>query len=189
MRNGAICTLITLLSVIMLTGCGDGKIEDIEEKHRDKILKILQMAAKRGAIEGLKAWAKKDEAAAKEAAEALARNLKDEILPYLDGEELHTSAEVNEFINSSLFKNIPDEIKDAIVAAAVVLDVYLPIPSSENLNEVHKAYLKAFLIGLQEGSATFLGKMSGTDVRYWITGQNKKVGWLSGKLSPKRPQA
>jgi hypothetical protein len=170
MRNGAICTLITLLSVIMLTGCGDGKIEDIEEKHRDKILKILQMAAKRGAIEGLKAWAKKDEAAAKEAAEALARNLKDEILPYLDGEELHA-------------------IKDAIVAAAVVLDVYLPIPSSENLNEVHKAYLKAFLIGLQEGSATFLGKMSGTDVRYWITGQNKKVGWLSGKLSPKRPQA
>lgn len=165
----------------IMTGCGDGKVKEIEEKNRDKILKILQMAARRGAIEGLKAWAKKDEAAAKEAAEALARNLKDEILPYLDGEELHTSAEVNEFINSSLFKDIPDEVKDAIVAAAVVLDIYLPIPSAENLKEVHKAYLKAFLSGLQEGSSAFLGKMaSKEDPRYWINGQakEKEVGWL-----------
>jgi hypothetical protein len=164
--------------LIMMPGCSEGdkeKIEELIKKNKDKILVALKRAAQAGTEFGLKKWAKKDPAAAKEAATALARNLKEEILPYLDGEELHTSAEISEFIDSSLFKDVPEEVKAAIVSAAVVLDLYLPIPGSENLTEDQRDYLKAFLGGIQAGAAKFANDNFSVDKRYWITGADRSA--------------
>lgn len=163
--------------LMTIPGCGENgkKIEELIKKNKDKILVALKRAAQAGTEFGLKKWAKKDPAAAKEAATALARNLKEEILPYLDGEELHTSAEVSEFIDSSLFKDVPEEVKAAIVSAAVVLDLYLPIPGNENLTEDQRDYLKAFLGGIQAGAAKFAGDgtFSAAEKRYWLTGTTR----------------
>lgn len=176
MRSIAILFAVFALSfmTVNMTGCGDNTV-DIIKKNKEKILVLLEKAAQAGAEFGLKKWSEKDPAAAKEAAVALARNLKDEILPYLNGEELHTSAEINEFINSSLFKKVPDEVKSAIVAAAVVLDLYLPIPGSENLTEDQRDYLKAFLGGIQKAAAKFESGSFSADKRYWVTGVSLKT--------------
>jgi len=172
MKHSGIAVAVTSLMVValMATGCGDST-GDFIKKNKPLVMKTLSLAGKIGANEGLKQWAKKDEAAAKEAAAALNRNLKEEVLPYFEGEGLKTSAEVNEFINSSLFKDVPDEVKLAIVTAAEVLDYYLPIPGSENLNEDHKDYLKSFLTGVQEGVDKFVGNGTvSSSNRSWLKG-------------------
>ena len=179
----ASCTTILMLglamSLMIIPGCGDGdKISDVIKQNKEQILKVLTMASKRGTEAGLNKWAEKKPDAAKEAATALSRNLEEQILPYLDGEDLHTSEEVNEFVNSSLFKDVPDEVKDAIVAAAIILDIYLPIPGSDNLSDDHKDYLRAFLTGIKQGASKFVSDapQADGDKRYWITGGEAKAG-------------
>lgn len=163
--------VFTVGTLVIMPGCGDtGKVI---EDNKDVILATLKLTASKGTQAGLKKWSKSNPDAAKEAATALARNLKDQVLPYLDGEELKASAEVNEFINSSLFKDVPDEIKSAVVAAAEILDLYLPIPGSDKLNQTHVEYLKAFLTGVQEGAARFSGNLTvEKKERHWINGSN-----------------
>jgi hypothetical protein len=169
---------------VNMTGCGDGNAADLIKKNKEKILVILEKAAQAGSEFGLKKWAEKDPAAAKEAAAALAKNLKEEILPYLNGEDLHTSAEVNEFINSSLFKKVPSEVKAAIVTAAAVLDLYLPIPGSDKLTEDQRDYLKAFLGGIQKAAAKFESGTFSADQRHWIVGPKETASldhkWING---------
>ena len=156
----------------LFSGCGSSTVI---EHNQDTINKIVNIAAYNGAYQGLKLWAKKDNAAALEAATALSKNLKDEIIPYVNGGDLHTSAEIDEFINSSLFKNLPDDIKDTIVAAASILDAYLPVPSADKLKPEYLAYLKSFLTGLQSGAEKFATSTEVKQQRYWINGSTKQA--------------
>lgn len=179
--------LLVVMPVLMIQGCND-QTKQVIEDNQQLILDGLTMAASQGTERGLKEWAKKDEAAAKEAAAALSRNLKDSVLPYLEGDVLKPSSEINEFINSSLFKDVPDEVKTAITGAAALLDLYLPIPGSDQLKPEQLAYLKAFLSGVQEGASKFSGTADTREVkpRNWITGEQKnaillrKGAWLVG---------
>jgi hypothetical protein len=173
MRNPGVGLSAAVLLAVSLASTSCDNAVDVIKQNKPIILKTLTLAGKLGSYEGLKRWAKSDEVAAKEAAAALSRNLKDSILPYFDGEDLKTSAEVDEFINSSLFKNIPDEVKLAIVTAAEVLDFYLPVPGSDKLNVDQRDYIKAFLVGLQEGVNKYLGVSTASAAkatRNWIKG-------------------
>jgi hypothetical protein len=166
-KNFAVLAIACMAVALYTTGCGE-----TIEKNKPLIIKGLELAGKFGADRGLKEWAKKQPDSAKETAEKLNKNLKEEILPWLDGEgKLKSSAEVNEFINSSLFKDLPGEVKDAIVMASAVLDVYLPIPSADKMNEDTRDYLKAFLSGLQQGAQKFLdGQPVSDGKRSWLAG-------------------
>jgi hypothetical protein len=163
----ATAMVVTLGFVMMMpvtmTGCSDEqkeKIEEVIKKNKDNIVKGIYVTAKSGAKIGLSKWAEKKPEAAKETAAALARNIENELIPYFEGGDLKASAEIQEFINSSLFKDIPDEVKFAVVAAASVLDVYLPVPDSETyLEQDHVDYIVAFLKGVKDGAKDF----SGTD--------------------------
>jgi hypothetical protein len=171
MRNPSVGLSVGVLLAVSLFATSCDNAGDVIAKNKPIILKTLTLAGKLGSYEGLKRWAKSDEAAAKEAAAALSRNLKDVILPYFEGEDLKTSAEVDEFINSSLFNNLPDEVKLAIVTAAEVLDFYLPVPGSDKLTVDQRDFLKAFLTGLQEGVGKYLGTApASVAVRNWIKG-------------------
>jgi hypothetical protein len=172
-RRRTILGLILVPFLICASGCGSSgnsnsntNLTQIISQNKQNILAALKIAAKEGTARGLKEWAKTKPDAAKEAAAALARNIDQELLPYFNGEAaLQTSAQVQEFISSSLFKNVPDEIKDAVMAAAVVLDIYLPIPGSEKLKQDHLDYIVAFLEGVRDGSLKF---DSAKEQRRWI---------------------
>lgn len=153
----------------LFTGCSD-KVHTTIENNQETINRIVNVAAHDGAYQGFKLWAKKDNAAAMEAATALSKNLNSEVIPYLDGADLHTSAEINEFINSSLFKNVHEEIKDTIVIASGILDVYLPVPSAEKLKPEYLTYLKSFITGLQSGAEKFSTASNDKQQRIWING-------------------
>jgi len=160
-----LCGLV-LLAGAMLTGCTSPTPPQIE--------RAVGIVAYNGTYQGLKYWAKTEPASATEAATALKRNLNEEIIPYLNGAELKSSAEINEFINSSLFKNVPEAVKEAVVAAAEVLDLYLPIPSADKLKPEHLLYLKAFMTNVEKGAAKFLTPVAKSAqvqaVRHWVTG-------------------
>jgi hypothetical protein len=151
---------------LLLFGCKKPTPEQIEA--------AISIVAYNGTYQGLKYWAKTNPAGATEAATALSRNLNDEIIPYLNGASLKTSAEINEFISSSLFKNVPDQIKSAIVAAAAILDMYLPIPSASTLKPEQLMYLKAFMVNVKKGSDKFLTPSNVNEKieiqRRWIKG-------------------
>ena len=56
--------------------------------------------------------------------------------------------------------NVPDEVKVSIIAAATILDLYLPVPDSNTfLTQDHVDYLKAFLTGLRNGCDSFTSKI------------------------------
>jgi len=119
----------------------------------------LSMAGKEGALLGLKQWAKKDAPAATECAVALRENITKSLLPYLDGGKLPSSSEIQAAINSTLFKKVPDEVKDTILTASLILDSFLPVPGADTyLNADQVGYLKAFLTGLSDGCDAFTSK-------------------------------
>jgi predicted small secreted protein len=125
--------------------------------HKSSIANLIKMGAEVGTENGLKAWAKKDPAAAKEAALALSKNVSDQILPYFkDGSQLLTADEVQELLDSSLFDKVPDPVKVAVIAASAVLDYYLPIPDSGTyLTQDQKDLVAAFLEGVRDGCDDF----------------------------------
>jgi len=126
-------------------------------KNKATITQIVNMAAELGTSKGLKAWAKKNPAGAKEAALALAKNISEQILPYFkDSSKLMTAAEVQQLLASSLFKNVPDEVKLAIIAASAVLDYYLPVPGSGTyLTQDQRDIVCAFFEGVRTGCDDF----------------------------------
>jgi hypothetical protein len=144
---------------LMLTpGCDSSTVTQTIENNKPAILNLITLGASRGSQEGLKAWAAKNPAAAQEAATALSGNL-DNFLAYLNGGTIGSSQEVDDLMNSSLFTNVPDEVKTAVLAASAVLDLYLPVPSATtSLSADQLDYLKAFVTGLKQGVGNFNGK-------------------------------
>lgn len=143
------------LALITLPGC--------ETKIDPSVIRTsLQMTGKYGTAFGLKKWAEKEPAAAKEAATALTANIIGTLIPYLDGGKLPSSSEVQAIITSSLFKNVNPAIKDAIIACSVALDAVLPIPSADTyLTADQVSYVKAFLTGVKQGCDQYVGTADG----------------------------
>ena len=171
MYKKSVVVFAVIASLMCLPGCNNTKIEEIIKNNKDSIVKGIAIVAEQGTAFGLKKWAKDNPGAAKEAAAALAKNIKDELVPYFSGDgKLAASSEVSEIINSSLFKNVPDEVRIAIVSAAAILDVYLPAPdSSTYLNADHVDYIKAFLGGVAKAA----DKLAGTET--WSIPDNKWI--------------
>lgn len=133
-------------------------LQSCKAPDKDTIVKSLNTGASYATSFGLDKWANKDKPAATECATALSKNIKDVLVPYLNNGKLPSSAEVQAFINSSLFNDLKPEIKDLIVAASLALDAVLPIPSANvYLNQDQVDYIKAFLTGIQAGCDKFLG--------------------------------
>lgn len=171
-------TLVALPMLLVLPGCGKPSQAQIE--------KVLTEGGQAAAFYGLKEWAKKDKPAADEAADRLQRTIDDTILPYLNGADLPSSDLVREFVDSTLFQNIKPELADAIVTAAVALDVYLPAPDpTQKLSPVALAYLKAFLTGLSNGCDKYLKGADKVPVPKQAKDIHKlpKSKWLTGKTA------
>jgi len=151
-------------------------------KNKATITEIVRMAAELGTDKGLKAWAKKHPAEAKEAALSLSKNISEQILPYFkDGSKLTTAAEVKQLLASSLFNKVPDEVKLAIIAASAVLDYYLPVPDSGSyLTQDQKDIVCAFVEGVRAGCDDFTGPTDAPKTRK-IGGKERqlpKSAWL-----------
>ena len=160
MRKQILSLTAAMVAIGMMTGCNEQPVVDAIAQNKPLIVKTLQSAAKAGALNGLKQWAAKKPEAANEAATALSQNINGTLMPYLDGGNLQSSEQVETLLNSSLFKNVPDEVKVSIIAAATILDLYLPVPDSNTfLTQDHVDYLKAFLTGLRNGCDSFTSKI------------------------------
>jgi len=153
-------------ALIFLPGCeGGGLIPPVDpakltewiKKNKVTIEELVRTGAEFGTDKGLAAWAKKDPAGAKEASAALAKNISEQIMPYFqDKTKLLTAAEVKQFLASSLFKNVPDVVKIAIISASAVLDFYCPIPESTTyLSQDQRDIVCAFFEGVQLGCDDF----------------------------------
>jgi len=158
---------LALCGLILLTtpGCDSPlipptdpvKLNEWIAKNKTSIIDVVKMGAELGTEKGLKAWAKKNPAGAKEASLALTQNINEQLLPYFkDGTKMLTAAEVKQFMASSLFNKVPDEVKLAIIAASAVLDFYLPVPSSTScLTQDQRDIICAFLEGVRNGCDDF----------------------------------
>ena len=155
-------------ALVMIPGCDAGKLlpptDPVElakwiSKNKPTLITIIHDGAEFGTKKGLDAWAKKDPAGAKEASLVLSKNVNDQILPYFkDGSKLLTAAEVKQFLSSSLFKNVPDPVKLAIISASAVLDFYCPIPDSTSyLSQDQRDLVCAFFEGVRDGCDDFNG--------------------------------
>lgn len=141
---------VLLVGMLTLTGC--------KPPSPATIKKGLTIAGQSGSAFGLRKWAEKDAPSAKECAAALKANIDNDLLPYLNGGNLPSSDQIQAFIQSSLFKNVKPEVKDAIILASVALDNALPIPAAGTyLKQDQVDYIKAFLSGISAGCADFLG--------------------------------
>jgi len=175
MRKIILVAMLCALSVPNM-GCTDAqkqKLQEVVKKNHDQIVAGIELAVGQGVRIGFAKWSEKDAAAAKEAGAKLQKNVTEVLLPYFSGEgKLPASAEVREFINSSLFKDLPDEVKNVVVAAATVLDVYLPAPGSDTFLKPEQVdYVKAFLNGVLRGVPDKSGADAFTAPRNkWITG-------------------
>jgi len=172
----------------VVPGCDNGsmtpptdpaKLNAWISKNKATIVDVVKTAAEWGTEKGLKEWAKKDPAAAKEAALELCKNIDTELLPYFkDDAKLLTADEVKQLLSTSLFKKVPDPVKLAIIAASAVLDYYLPVPASGSyLTKDQKDIVCAFLIGVRNGCEDFTppagtkapaGKKRALPARGWL---------------------
>lgn len=163
-RNFAITAALAtmLVAALMVTpGCS--------KPSPDTIKKALRLAGKEGSRFGLKKWAEEKPEAARETATTLKKNIDEVLLPYLNGGQLPSSAEVQAFIQSSLFKDVDQKVKDAIILASVALDAALPIPGADTyLKAEHVEYLKEFMTGISEGCAEFLSRGAVGPRTNWI---------------------
>ncbi len=163
-RAGVSCAMLVafVLMTVGLPGC-DSKVDP------EVVRTALRMTGKYGSNFGLKKWAEKEPAAAKECATTLGANIKGTLIPYLEGGNLPSSAEVQAFINSSLFKKINPAVKEAIVAASVALDAVLPVPKADTyLTTEQVSYIKAFLTGLSQGCDQFSSDKPQMEKNVWI---------------------
>lgn len=141
--------LVAMVLVMSLNGC---------KADPSAIRKSIEVSAQATSLYGLKKWGKTKPDAAKECATTLLDNINTELMPYMDGAQLRTSAEIAAMLNSSLFKKIDPDIKDLIESASIILDEVLPVPSPTTyLNQDQISYIKAFLAGLSEGCNQYLG--------------------------------
>lgn len=151
------------VGLTLLSGC------ETPKPTPDQIRSILKSAGKSGSYYGLKKWAEKQEGPAKECASTLSANITGTLIPYLDGGSLPSSAEIQAFINSSLFKGVDPAVKEAILAASIALDAVLPIPAAGKfLGADEISYIKAFMVGLSEGCNKFLGATDKAIETVWL---------------------
>jgi hypothetical protein len=153
-------------TLVLVPGCNSGGLipptDPVEfgkwlAKNKVTIVELVRTGAEFGTDKGLTAWAKKNPTGAKEASLALSKNISEQIMPYFkDGSKLPTAAEVKQLLASSLFKNVPDEVKLAIIAASAVLDFYCPIPNSDTyLTPDQRDVVCAFFEGVRLGCDDF----------------------------------
>lgn len=151
---------LVLMTLLVTPGC--------EKPSKAQLLNAVKIAGREGTQYGLFELAKKDAVAAVEASKKLAKSLDEQILPYLRGEgRLASSALIQEFINSSLLKGeLHRDVRRAIVAASVVLDLYLPVPGSDKLKPEQLEYMLAFFTGVREGCE--LADIKAPSKRVWL---------------------
>jgi len=156
------------------------KLAEWISKNKVTIVELVRTGAEFGTSKGLTAWAKKNPAGAKEASLALSKNISEQIMPYFkDGAKLPTAAEVKQFLASTLFKNVPDEVKLAIVTASAVLDFYCPIPASTDYLTVdQRDIVCAFFEGVRLGCDDFNDPTVKTRTINKKTVNIPKSGWL-----------
>ena len=89
---------------------------------------------------------------------ALNKSINEDILPWIKGQAtLKPSTEVQIFLNSSIMKNLPEEARLAILAASVILDMYLPVPDvNKKLTQEQVDYIVAFLSGIEAATLNFM---------------------------------
>ncbi len=156
MRHIVFATVI--MALLFTPGC--------EKPSENQIAALTRVAGREGTRFAIAEIEKQDPKAAAEAARKLAKNIDEQILPYLQGEgKLQSSALVADFINSSLFKeDVPKPVRSAVVAASAILDLYVPVPDASKLKPEHLKYMVAFFSGVREGCD--MSKTKG--VRVWL---------------------
>ena len=165
-RHGFLGLILVSGMLLTIPGCDTGnllpptdpvKLQAWIAKNKPTIIDLVKMAAEFGTEKGLKEWAKKDLKGANEAALTLSKNISSQILPYFkDSSKLLTAKEVKQLLSSSLFKDVPDVVKVAIVSASAVLDYYCPIPDSDKyLTQDQRDIVCAFFEGVHDGCDDF----------------------------------
>lgn len=149
------CRMPISMAVAMIFLFG---VTSCNKPDKDTTIKLLKSGASTATNFGLRKWSEKDAPGAMECAKALKTNINDVLLPYFNGGNLPVSSEVQALLNSSLFKNVKPDVKDAIVAASIALDAVLPIPGTDKLNQDQVDYIKAFLSGIADGCGKFTSK-------------------------------
>ena len=148
--------------------------------------KLIKEAGQAGAFYGLKAWAKNDKPAADETALRLAQTIEGSLIPYLNQGDLPTADVVRELIDSSLFADLKPELADAIVAAAIALEVVLPAPAPDTyLTPDQVGYIKAFLSGVSSGCAKYTKGDKNVSIPKYKGALPKETKWLTGKTKKK----
>jgi len=131
------------------------------------VVKAIRIGVQAAIELGFTQWKKKDPQAVKETSKALNKSINEDILPWIKGqatleldrreEELKSSTEVQIFLNSSIMKNLPEEARLAILAASVILDMYLPVPDvNKKLTQEQVDYIVAFLSGIEAATLNFM---------------------------------
>lgn len=172
LKNGIIGLAVALFffSPIFMAGYGCGKPdgpvatgtpEQAQAEHDKSVSRnvtVIKTASSSAAQIGLNQWSKKDAAAAKEAATALSKNIKEVLNPYFANTAgLPSSSEVQTFLNSSLMKDLNPDLRSAIVTASATLDLFLPVPSADKIDPDAVKYIQAFLSGLSDACDSYLG--------------------------------
>jgi len=122
------------------------------------VVKAIRIGVQAAIELGFTQWKKKDPQAVKETSKALNKSINEDILPWIKGQAtLKPSTEVQIFLNSSIMKNLPEEARLAILAASVILDMYLPVPDvNKKLTQEQVDYIVAFLSGIEAATLNFM---------------------------------
>lgn len=176
----ALCLTVLMTSgIIFLSSCSktDGPVatgtpEQAQAEHDKAVARnatVIKTASSSAAQIGLSQWSKKDPAAAKEAATALSKNIKEVLNPYFANTAgLPSSAEVQAFLNSSLLKDLNPDLRSAIVTASATLDLFLPVPSADKIDPDAVKYIQAFLGGLSDACDQFNGTKEMPKATIWL---------------------
>ncbi len=155
---------VALSGILMLSGCSSGggnpaPTGTVVNTGKPIIVAAIQSASELATNSGLIALAKSNPASASEAATNLVTVINTNLLPYLRGGSIGTSAIVHDLLNTSLLSNLNPIIASAIATAGAILDAYLPAPSAATyLSPDEVDYIVAFLSGVSKGCTDFQTK-------------------------------
>ncbi len=162
--GGAAMMLFACVFIFSLPSCSSGNpppATSVTTVNTNKpfIIAAITSGAEIATNQGLRALAKTQPAAALEAATALRNSINTNLLPYLAGNALGSSAVIHALLNSSLFTNVNPVVQNAIAVAGSLLDAYLPAPNAGTyLSTDQIDYVTAFLTGISKGCADFSTK-------------------------------
>jgi len=164
---------VGILALVVVSGCRQPSAPDVAT-----VSNAIKASTKVAITLGMNQLDKKNHELAVQTAQKTQKAVTELVLPYLDGEAIQlTSKVIEEALKEKFFKNLTPEIKDAIVAAAAVLDVYLPLPDAQTkLTADQLTYLKSFFNGVQDGMARFDG--STATVKMGAPTKKASRGWF-----------